>query len=148
MPAPPSLTIHEDTPCPGFDGSCSDWNSDAIYIAPGASQLTRLHEIGHQFDRQVLTDADRDWFRRLFRYPAGTVWDAERTSEPFVRIGVAETFADAYALCGSRIYHVTRRNGIRVYERTVEINYMPSLRQHRQACNAIAVIALVRLDQR
>lgn len=138
MPAPPSVTIYENTPCPYYaeGGSCSYTDSDAIYLAPGTGASVRYHEIGHQFDRQVLTDADRAWFMRLF--DIGATWDG----------AVEETFADAYAACAIPPVRMVRRYGMRVFTFTTEFGYMPTFRQYRLACNAIAVIGLVRLDQR
>lgn len=132
VPLPPSLTEHADTPCPYEGGSCSSADSDHIYVAPGAGAAVRYHEIGHQFDRQVLTAQDRKWFMRLFNQ--GATWDGP----------VEETFANAYAACAVEPFRMTSRNGVRIYESTLEFGYMPTLKQHRAACNAIAVIALVR----
>lgn len=134
MPGPPSLTVHEDAACPYYaeGGSCSYTDSADIYLAPGAGASVRYHEVGHQFDRQVLTDADRGWFIRLF--DRGATWEGE----------VEETFANAYAACAVEPFRMVRRHGVRVYDSTLEFGYMPTVRQHRRACNAIAVIGLVR----
>jgi hypothetical protein len=130
VPLPPQLTVHA-AECPDGGGSCSYTASPDIYLAPGTGASVRFHEIGHQFDRQVLTDADRAWFIRLF--DDGTTWGE-----------VEETFANAYAACAVQPFRIVRRGGMRVYESTLEFEYMPTVREYRRACNAIAVIGLVR----
>jgi hypothetical protein len=135
VPLPPSLTIHEQTVCPDGEGSCSLMGSDDIFIAPGHDRRVRWHEIGHQFDRQLLTDDDRTWFTRALGR-TGEPWDGDA--------GVAETFADAYAACAIGIWRMTRRNGMRVYDVEHDTDYVPTPRQYRRVCNGIAVLGLVR----
>jgi hypothetical protein len=132
MPSPPSLTIHGNTDCPEEAGaSCSDPYSDQVWLAPGTGKFERYHEIGHQFDRQVLTDEQRVWFTKLFGYRAGTDW--------YATVGPQEKFADAYATCvlGRKIQ---RRGGMLVTRQESGYGYSPSARLHVRACNAISLI--------
>lgn len=143
MPAPPSVTIHENTPCPDDGGSCSYSQTDDVFLEPGASRFERQHELGHQFDRQVLIDADRVWFTRVFRFAPGP-WD-HGTGLECGRCGPDEHFADAYAACATGMTPaLKRKNGIQVQTWTTAYGYHPTVRQHRRVCTAIIVLALVR----
>lgn len=137
---PPSLTVHEATSCPDeWGASCSDPYSDQIWLAPGTGRFERFHEIGHQFDRQVLTDAHRAWFTDLFGYPSSADW--------YATVGPQEKFADAYATCsvGIRLRH---QGGLTVVSQRSGYGYAPSARLYVRVCNAIGVIAYLAARQR
>jgi hypothetical protein len=133
VPMPATLTVHEQTSCPDETGaSCSDLDSDQIWLAPGSGRFERYHEIGHQFDRQTLTDTHRAWFKRLFGYPDSADW--------YATVGPQEKFADAYATCA--LGRPTRKaHGMTVASQQSGYGYAPGGRLHFRVCNAINVIA-------
>jgi hypothetical protein len=137
MPAPPHVTIHHE-PCPYYadGGSCSYADTDDVYLEPGATRFERQHELGHQFDRQVLTDPDRAWLTSRLGFKPGA-WN--RGTGPGNR-SPDESFADAYAACAIGL--VPLRRGKAWW---TSYGYFPAARQHRVICNAIAVLALVRV---
>jgi hypothetical protein len=143
MPAVP-VVIHENTPCPYYAQpvACSYQDSDDIYLPAGSTRSDREHEIGHQFDRQVLTDENRAWFTRQLGFAPGS-WD-RGTGDDCGNCGPSEVFADAYAKCATG-WKVARRNrqGMLIGRQEVAYGYFPTVKQHRRICNGIAVIGLV-----
>lgn len=142
MPSPPHVTIHEGTPCPDGGGSCSYSHTDDVFLEAGADAFEREHELGHQFDRQVLTDAYREWFTKRLGFQPGP-WD-RGTGLDCGGCGPDEHFADAYAACATGMKPVgRRRGGIQVSRWTTSYGYYPTARQHRRVCNAIVVVGLI-----
>lgn len=152
MPAPPSITIHENTPCPEYlpdEYSCTDQDTGEIWLLPDAGRFDRQHEIGHLFDAQILTDQDRAWFTRTLGFKTGTPWfgDYGAFVETASLAGTlpGEQFADAYAACalGKTPAGHRKRNGMIVSDWIDAYGYHPTVRQHRRICNVIAVLGLV-----
>jgi hypothetical protein len=74
-----------------------------VYLKRGlAGQHVLLHELGHVFDLNVMTDTDRARFRAIMHRPAWQWW-AGRTP-------LAEWFAEGYSWCARyrRVVSVTR----------------------------------------
>jgi hypothetical protein len=92
----PDAYVHRSD-CPGGTAAaCSSPVSDDVWVADWAlDKFTLAHELGHQFDRQFLTDADREWLRRVMHAPGG---------EWIRRFGADEWFADYYADCATRAW--------------------------------------------
>jgi hypothetical protein len=134
MPLPPRFTIHHEV-CPDYDGSCAWPETGEIWLPPGAGRFARWHELGHIFDYQVLTDADRAWFTPQLGFPSNRPWEAanyDDESPGFTE--PAERFADAYAHCALRT----------VPSSIVSYGYLPGPRTHRRVCTAIALLGTVR----
>jgi hypothetical protein len=126
MPLPRATIVN--TECPyyaeqGAHSSCADTETNVVYLSPGDGRWTKLHELGHLFDAQYLTDTTRAWMTTALGIPAGTPWWGE------TGIGLSgaqhtspgEQFADIYAMCA--LGDIQRR--------------------YRPICNGIVVIALV-----
>lgn len=146
MPAPPHVTVHEGTPCPDVGGSCSYVDTDDVFLEFGASRFERAHELGHQFDRQVLTDADRTSLMRAMRVRGP--WD-QGTGEGCGSTCPDELFADAYAACATGMSPAPRKrkDGIRVQTWTTAYGYYPTARQHRRVCFTIQFLGWYRTYQ-
>lgn len=86
-------------PCPwqAHSNSCYVPAQRAIYIAPehANNRDILMHEYGHAWDYERLTDTDRRRFQRLMGYPSRLGW----WQEPRYRKSPGEAFADAYADC-------------------------------------------------
>lgn len=84
---------------------------DAIYLTFATDQGTFFHELGHEFDSTVLTDAERERFLALLGPGKDTMewwpvdFDYNRTA--------AEWFADAYMRC-ARLPRIDPRWGYSV----------------------------------
>ena len=147
-PLPPRFEIRYE-PCPDYlpeITSCADQENAVIWLAPDADRFTRWHELGHLFDAQLLTDADRAWFTARLGFAAGTPWigDDDAWAEYGGMVVPAEHFADAYAMCALGLSPGGRRGR----DGRIEVGwidtygYMPSVRQHRRICDAITRLAL------
>jgi hypothetical protein len=67
LPAPPQVTVVVGTP-PGWTGPFTAASADStVWRAPRVDRFTFQHELGHVFDYELLTDADRAYFTRLMR---------------------------------------------------------------------------------
>lgn len=125
VPMPHAVTVLYQ-PCPNGGGSCADADSDTVYIEPGADLFTIMHEVGHIFDRQRLSDRDRARFARLLGLPGewrrGTGLDGLNSP--------SERFADAYAACALGL----RPDGSRWVS---AYDYNPSPRRHHTICRSI-----------
>lgn len=82
-----------------------------------------MHELGHVFDYDRLTDARRNWLRRLMR--TRRPWRAIEGSNT---VAADETFAEAYMLCARRKVDWEEWDG------GGEYLYNPTRRQHRKVC--------------
>lgn len=134
MPMPPRVVLHLDTPCPDGDAvSCTDMNTADVFLAPGATRFERLHELGHQFDRQVLTDHVRAWLTPKLGFPAGTPWSAGHELD-LAEDEPAERFADAYAHCSQGTLPSSE----------ISYGYLAGPRRHHRVCNAISMAWLTR----
>jgi hypothetical protein len=86
-------------PCPAYaqPTSCYDPVVRTIYITPRdeRSRYALLHEYGHAWDFDRLTDPQRKRIQRLLGYSSARRWWQAFPS----RQTPAEAFADAYAFC-------------------------------------------------
>lgn len=90
-------------PCPaykpvhGLSWSCYEPSTRTVYLArqDWRDRFALLHEYGHAYDFERMTDAEREQVKRILGYSQGRPWWLDRpgTNAP------AETFADAYADC-------------------------------------------------
>jgi hypothetical protein len=146
VPLPPQVTVHEDTPCPDDVDvlGCADVEAATVYVGDG-SRFTRWHEVGHLFDHQMLTDANRAWLTRRLGFQVGTPW-FEDYADDLSQTMPGEQFADAYAACalGKTPAGRRHRGGVIVNDWFTAYGYSPTARQHRRICNAIAVFGIVR----
>jgi hypothetical protein len=97
MPTPNvSLEVHEDRQCADGYLACTD--GIQVWFHPSGGGLGDrywfMHEIGHAFDRWVLTDSDRSAFVSMLN--AARPWDDDGAAHDTRPI---ERFADIYALC-------------------------------------------------
>ena len=127
LPAPPALPPVVYEPCPWVESVGCTSPGKPIYMDPDwASRELLRHELGHQFDYQVMDDTERDGFRALIGDPRP--WRAEGGNSPH------EQFAEAYSLCvvrRARVYHL--RNG--------GYGYAPRWRTHKRVCALIKASA-------
>lgn len=116
--APPMVpAIFRDGCPPPTPAVACTWPHGPIYVTPGSGRRVLLHELGHQFDFQVLTDYQRDKFRWLVG--SDNAW-AEDPDSP------AEQFAEAYSICampfrGSLLW-------------SSSYGYDPKPRRHQRIC--------------
>lgn len=154
VPLPPTwpTIFHEDCPGTGLepgcaamgDGSysgCTD-TAGCVWLSPGPDRYTRMHELGHIFDFQVLTDRDRERLTQIMGLRAGpwlrTSIDKSDGSLTVSDRSPNEWFADAYAHCAmkldGRVHH-----GVLV---GVSSYYSPSPHEYDVLCAAIRYVAL------
>lgn len=142
MPGPPVRVVHAQGPCSADASECVD--EDGTIYMRGRDRFTRAHARGHVFDQRVLTDSDRAWFTHLFGFADGTPWQAGDVRVSPISAGPIEYFADAYAACDvHQIAGPRRVHGALVIDWKSSTGYMPTRRQQRRACIAIAVLAAV-----
>ena len=140
-PFPPRFTIRYE-PCPTAPEAlgCADVETGDVYVRT-RDRFARWHELGHVFDWQVLTDADRAWFTRLLRFPPETPWWSDDAMQEGEGVSPSEQFADAYAACGMGRSPAGRRVQSRVVvEWTTGYDYYPTVRQHQRICTLIVRI--------
>jgi hypothetical protein len=112
VPTPDGLAILFLADCPTLPaGTVMGCTDDAsIWISPSAAVVMRvalMHELGHVFDAQKLTDVTRERFRRIWRRPQlpwmGELAPLPQGAKPSGTAGdpsrAAEWFADAYQAC-------------------------------------------------
>lgn len=88
--------VHAPCPTYHYASSCYDPSTQMIYISKRdeRSRFVLLHEYGHAYDFQRLTNTQRESFKRLLGYPAARDWwQMGHRDKP------GEVFADAYAWC-------------------------------------------------
>jgi hypothetical protein len=125
VPTPPGEVVLSLAGCPGDPPlpACSPTNQGTIQLSPGwANRHVLLHELGHIFD-----DLMPDWARGRFRgmvVRRTMVWTASNSGGP-----PNEQFAEAYALCASRL-------SLRV-QAFEGYHYAPSPRMHQKVCGLI-----------
>lgn len=121
--------------CPGREEPACTWEGGPIYLARGwADRGTFLHELGHQFDYVVMSDAARDRFRQIIGDERP--WRSSPNSPH-------EKFAEAFNYCARFGDDVSRKEHRQVVLRLGGgYLYRPYYRVHRQAC------ALIRLASR
>lgn len=129
----PDVYVHRGG-CPDWSGPvaglpCSHPLTNDIWIPDDADRFALAHELGHQFDRQYLTDPDRDWLR--------LVMHADPDGEWSLPSGPDEWFADFYADCA---VGNTRHSEEGYADR-------PTPKRLRRVCTAIRVWGLIRLGQ-
>lgn len=150
VPLPPHWpTVHRHTQCPGLpdasgcvapvnDPICGD-PAGCVWLA-GTNRYDRMHELGHIFDQQVLTDVDRQRFTRLLGLKGPWVHVTTKPGGGATESWGSpnEWFADAYAHCAM---HIDGRvhNGV---ARLVIAYFQPSPRQYDRLCAAIRFVAL------
>jgi hypothetical protein len=122
MPTPPGkVTIDLDTTTCDGAVACTTSLPPTIWFGPLADRGDFLHELGHQFDYYVMTDASRASFMRIagVRGP----WRTDGANPPH------ERFAEAYRMCAL--------NPRRPDEGQMGYLYEPTVREHRRACALI-----------
>jgi hypothetical protein len=125
VPTPPGEITLSLAGCPGDPPmpACSPVNQGTIQLSPGwANKHVLLHEMGHIFD-----DLMPDWARGRFRgmvVGKPMIWTAANGGGP-----PNEQFAEAYALCATRLS--LKRQAFESY------HYEPTPRQHRKVCALI-----------
>lgn len=123
-----TITVHL-AGCPGHEQArgCTLSDRPAVFVRPDLldAPATLLHELGHVFDRQHMTDA----LRARFAATIGShlPWAGQT--------GLREAFAEAYGLCARRS-EISYPDGTlpRDWDYTL---YLPTERQHRRACDLI-----------
>lgn len=137
VPLPPTVPEVRFEPCPIMAAPACTRPGDVIYMgAPsrylgtGHRELARTfwHELGHQFDYQVLHEPHRDKFRELIRTDAP--WRAEEDADRLFKSSPHEQFAVAYAVCAMP----TRPIAGRIWG---EYGYSVRVRTHRRICKLI-----------
>jgi hypothetical protein len=137
MPTPPGIVVVHPDPCP----SAPDWAAGcalpdirAIYLGPGARTPDRfLHELGHIFDHDVMTDPLRAVFAATIHHPSA--W----AGAPSINLP-QEQFAEAYALCA--LHHTIRGTWYGMY------GYTATATPHRAGCAVIVLAAQHHASQR
>lgn len=104
--------------CRGLD-ACT--RPGYVYLGPGATRDEVLHEMGHQFDYTIMTDAARAAFMKIMRLHG--LWRSEYGNPP------NEKFAEAYRMCA--------KNPLAPDEHLQGYLYDPTVRQHRRVCALI-----------
>ena len=150
-PLPPRWPTITHAGCPGVPdaaGCVIDWigpecqdANGCVWLSNDHGRYDRMHELGHVFDHQVLTDVDRQRFTRMMglgdrpwvvlsTQPDGLVRDDGDSPN--------ESFADAYAMCTMGI---DGRGGGARYQ-LAPYYFAPTPRQYDQLCAAIRFVAL------
>lgn len=88
LPTPPVTVTVEDHDCFPAGSSCTFPGTTTIYLNPDDGRQVFMHELGHQFDYAVMSDADREKFLELHKL------DREWRSPPN---SPNEQFASVYA---------------------------------------------------
>lgn len=96
VPTPDVVLRVVEAPCPFADAeACTKPGAFAIWINPGTpawdSKRTFLHELGHNLDYYILTNAARSAFLGLLHRDGP--WDTDLSTSP------NEIFADAFSMC-------------------------------------------------
>ena len=119
-----TVTLHL-APCPGgpaWAAGCADAANRAIYLGPDARDRARLlHELGHIFDRHVMSNPLRGRFSALIGRSDG--WSSTQ-ADP-----AEEQFAEAYSVCAR--FSTLRQMYFGMYA------YSPTPTRHRRACSII-----------
>lgn len=125
------------TACPGYPNAagCFDRDTDTIYVAQRGDNSTLWHELGHVFDRDLLTDSDRRWIARMVGMPRRAWFAAEGRESP------AERFADVYAECKMGTRSRPGRMRLTGYGFVIAGG---ATGRYRRICVAISVLELVR----
>src|SRR3954471_2922853 len=125
VPTPAGTVVVHLENCPGAPAwavGCTMPDHHTIYLGPGATRATFLHELGHVFDAADMSDALRRAFTTISR--SSGPWATAAANDP-----PDERFAEAYSLCAP---HKTIRStlyGLYAYTAT------PAM--HRRACSVI-----------
>lgn len=148
MPTPDlTITLREE-PCPGapWVTGCVNFEQYEIYFKPNRILKMRdrsrrplflFHEVGHFFDREVLTDQLRDRFRAIFGLE-GKPWDRARQKPPpgepiAMHPGPPmEKFAQGYAECALKGPTIAKRPAY-----PVRYRYRPTPAQHAAVCRLV-----------
>jgi hypothetical protein len=130
-PAPSPMPVIVHAPCPEDPeaGGCyypptNPTYQHRLYFA--GDRFAFQHELGHAFDAVEIDAGERARFARLAGR-AGAPWAASSAQD---REGLAETFADAYALC--RLGYSGRARW------QTSTSYTATPRRHRRVCAFIA----------
>jgi hypothetical protein len=125
VPTPPGKVTLALAPCPGgpaWAAGCADTANRVIYLGTNARDRARLlHELGHIFDRHVMSNP----LRARFTAVAGLTgpWHSTQADPP------EEQFAEAYSVCGR--FSSLRQMYFGMYA------YSPTPARHRRACSVI-----------
>jgi hypothetical protein len=122
MPTPTGkVTVLLHTDACGDAAACTTSLPPTIWFGKDADRGDFLHELGHQFDYSVMTDAARGSFMRILGLTG-----AWRSSGPNP---THERFAEAYRMCARDPRHPDDTRMGYLYE--------PTVRQHRRVCALI-----------
>lgn len=119
LPTPAAPVVR--APCPDGGGAC--FYDGTVFVPYGAGRFAYWHEMGHAFDAETLTPADRAYLQRLMRAP--TDWWPH----------AGEWFADYYAICRLGL-HPTHGDWVDSY-----VLGRPSERRLHDICNTITFLA-------
>jgi hypothetical protein len=114
IPAPPVINTVYGPVDPNINGdgqavaAYTDPTTNTIHLPRDYSPFMRANEVAHLFDRQVLTDGDRNFFRKLMRAPKDGPWDRAYAGDPNGYVSPAEWFSDYYAAAATGL---TPQNG-------------------------------------
>jgi hypothetical protein len=135
VPTPPgTVTLYPSGSCP-FSESCAWPWEHRISVTDDGSRWERrvqlLHELGHVYDYQRMTDSTRATFVSIMRLGPTGWWQRPQHSEPWDDGAPAEQFAQAYALCALAV----RRDDIQEWDSVY--GYWPTRQQHLRVCSLI-----------
>lgn len=146
MPAPPHVWAHHEANPACGEFPCADQATGEIWLPAQTRRFDLFHEVGHIFDAQVLTDANRAWLISMLDFDADTPW-LDPSPEHWVgggAISPGERFADAYAACS---LGMSPRGHMEDHRRVVDwetaYGYYPTARRHQRICNALLIYGLV-----
>jgi hypothetical protein len=119
MPTVPgTVSVHLDNVMCGESVACTTALPPTIWFGSGADRGDFLHELGHQFDYNVMNDAARAAFMRIAGIDGP--WRSGGPNPAY------ERFAEAYRMCARDPRHPDESRMGYLYE--------PTVRQHRRVC--------------
>ena len=125
VPTPSGVVTLVLEACPAYVSAagCTFAQARRMHLAPiGRDRRTFFHELGHVFDAQVLTDGERQRFRRLVG-ARGPWFGVVGEDSP------GEQFAEAYALCAR--FRTLRTTQFAMYD------YVATPQRHAAVCALI-----------
>jgi len=126
VPTPSGMVGLELSSCPvgpAWASACVFFAERRVHLgAMGRDRATLLHELGHLFDEESLTDADRARFKTLTG--ARGPWLGDPAADP-----PFEQFAEAYSICAR--YGRLRSTRLGMY------GYIATPARHRAVCGLI-----------
>jgi hypothetical protein len=119
--APGTVTVDLNSSMCGESAACTTAFPPTIWFGSAADRGDFLHELGHQFDYNVMTDAARASFMRIAGLSGP--WRSTNPNPAY------ERFAEAYRMCA--------RDPRRPDDSRMGYLYEPTVREHRRACALI-----------